>query len=64
MNLSIVIVSYKSDHLIENIISSCPSNFEIIIIENSINKQLKTKLENKYSNVKVILPNENLAMAL
>ena len=60
MNLSIVIVSYKSDHLIENIILSCPSNFEIIIIENSINKQLKTKLENKYSNVKVILPNENL----
>ena len=60
MNLSIVIVSYKSDHLIEKIISSCPSEFEIIIIENSVNKELKIKLENKYSNVKVILPKKNL----
>ena len=40
MNLSIVIVSYKSDHLIENIILSCPANFEIIIIENSKNKEI------------------------
>ena len=60
MNLSIVIVSYKSDHLIENIILSCPANFEIIIIENSKNKDLKIKLEKKYSNVEVIIPEENL----
>ena len=60
MNLSIVIVSYKSDHLMEKLISSCPDYFEIIVIENSLNKDLKFKLENKFKNVHVYIPKENL----
>ena len=36
-NLSVVIVSYKSEHVIENCINSIGSEIEIIIIENSNN---------------------------
>ena len=60
MNLSIVIVSYKSDHLMEKLISDCPDYFEIIVIENSLNTDLKTKLEDKFRNVSVYVPKENL----
>ena len=60
MSISVVIISYKSDHLLENIITSIPDHFEIIVIENSLNKKTKDNLENKFSNTKVIIPNTNL----
>ena len=59
-NLSVVIVSYKSEHVIENCINSIGSEIEIIIIENSNNIEFKKKIENKYKNVKCILSRENL----
>ena len=37
--------------------------FKIIIIENSLDKNLKIKIENKYKNTKVIIPNKNLGIA-
>ena len=61
-NLSVVIVSYKSEHVIENCINSIGSEIEIIIIENSNNIEFKKKIENKYKNVKCILSRENLGM--
>ena len=61
-NLSVIIVSYKSDHVIENCINSIDSEIEIVVIDNSNNIQLKKKIETKYRNVKCILSKENLGM--
>ena len=61
-NLSVIIVSYKSDYVIENCIDSIDSEIEIIVIDNSGNDQLKEKIESKYKNVKCILSKENLGM--
>ena len=61
-NLSVIIVSYKSDHVIENCINSIDNEIEIIVIENSNNDKLKNKIETKYKNVKCILSKENLGM--
>ena len=61
-NLSVVIVSFKSEHVIENCINSIDSEIEIVIIDNSNNDQFKKKIETKYKNVKCILSNENLGM--
>ncbi len=61
-NLSVIIVSYKSDYVIENCINSIDSEIEIIVIDNAGNNQLKEKIETKYKNVKCILSKENLGM--
>ena len=60
MNLSIVIVAYKSSHVIEKLILAIPNKFEIIIVENSLDLNLKNKLEKLYNNVQIIIPKENL----
>ena len=61
-NLSVVIVSFKSEHVIENCIDSIDSEIEIVVVDNSNNDQFKKKIETKYKNVKCILSNENLGM--
>ena len=61
-NLSVIIVSYKSDYVIENCINSIHSEIEIVVVDNSNNDQLKEKIETKYNNVKYILSKENLGM--
>ena len=61
-NLSVIIVSYKSDYVIENCINSIHSEIEIVVVDNSNNNQLKEKIETKYKNVKYILSKENLGM--
>ena len=61
-NLSVIIVIYKSEHVIENCINSIDSEIEIIVVDNSNNDQLKKKIETKYKNVKCILSKENLGM--
>ena len=45
MNISVVIVAFKSDHLLKNLISSIPSHFEIIVVENSLQNKTKNDLE-------------------
>jgi N-acetylglucosaminyl-diphospho-decaprenol L-rhamnosyltransferase len=60
MNISFVIVSFKSLHLVEKIIDTIPKENEIIIIENSLDHKLKNKIENLYSNVLVVIPEKNL----
>lgn len=60
MHLSFVIVSFKSLHLLDKIIKNIPKGNEIIIIENSRDELLKTKIENSYNNVQVIIPKKNL----
>ena len=39
-NLSVIIVSYKSDHVIENCINSIDSEIEIVVIDNSNNNKI------------------------
>jgi len=59
-NITFVIVSFNSSHIIERCIKSIKPNVKIIIVENSDNINVKTYLENKFSNVEVIIANENL----
>ena len=54
-NLTFIIVTFKSDHIIDECIESLPKNSNIIIIENSNNIELKKTLEAKYSNINVIV---------
>ena len=60
MSLSFVIVTFKSNHLIDNLIKSIPDKYDILIIENSLDTRLKKKLESNFKNVKVYIPDENL----
>ena len=59
-NITFVIVSFMSGHIIEKCIKSIKPDIKIIIIENSDNIYIKNYLENKFSNVKVIIAKENL----
>ena len=60
MDLTIVIVSFQSGEILHRCLKSINNNYPVIIIENSINYNLKVELENKYQNLKCILPDENL----
>jgi len=61
-NLSIVIVTLKSEKVIHQCIKSINKNIPIIVIENSNNSEFKVNLEANYKNVKCILSKENLGM--
>ena len=63
-NLSAVIVSFHSEDVIHNCIKSITDKIQIIVVENSGNKDFAKKLENKYKNVKCILSYENLGMGV
>ena len=63
MKLTIIIISFKSDHLLEKIIKKFPKKCEILIIENSLQEKTKIKIEKKYKNSKVIIPEKNLGYA-
>ena len=54
-NLSIVIVTLKSEKIIDQCIKSINQNIQIIVVEHSNNKKLKEDLEKKYNNLKCIL---------
>ena len=59
-NITFVIVSFKSSHIIEKCIKSINSNIRIIVVENSDDIKIKNYLENKFLNVKVVIAKENL----
>jgi GT2 family glycosyltransferase len=59
-NLSIVIVTLRSEKVIDHCINSINKNLPIIVVENSDNLKFKNYLENKYKNVQCILSKENL----
>jgi N-acetylglucosaminyl-diphospho-decaprenol L-rhamnosyltransferase len=61
-NLSVVIVTLKSEKVIHNCIKSINQNLPIIVVENSNNQEFKENLENKYNNLKCILSKSNLGM--
>lgn len=55
--------SFHSSKLIEERVLEIDSKTPIIIIENSKDVELKKRIENKYKNVKIIIPQENLGWA-
>ena len=59
-NITFVIVTFRSDHIIEKCIKSINPNIKIIIVENSNNVYVKDYLENKFLNVEVVIAKENL----
>ncbi len=61
-NLTAVIVSFKSDQVIDNCIKSIPNEIKIVVVDNSNDKKFKENIEKKYSNVECILSSTNLGM--
>jgi len=61
-NLSVVIVTLKSEKIIHQCINSINQNIPIIVVEQSDNKNFKDELEDKYKNLKCILSKSNLGM--
>ena len=61
-NLSIVIVTFKSEDVINECIRSIDKDIKITVVENSNNYQFKDELEKSYKNVSCVLSNENLGM--
>ena len=58
--ITVIIVSFHSSHIIENLINAFEKDIKIIIIENSLDNKLKSNLENKFENVEVVIPKKNL----
>ena len=58
--LTVIIVSFHSNLIIENLINVIEKNIKVLVIENSLDKKLKIDLEKKFENVQVIIPIKNL----
>ena len=54
-NLTIIIITFKSDEIIYKFIDKIPKEIKIIVVENSKNLELKRKLEKRYRNAQVYL---------
>ena len=61
-NLTVVIVTLKSDNVIHNCIKSINQNIPIIVVEHSNNQAYKIDLESKYKNLSCILSKSNIGM--
>ena len=58
-NLTFIIVTYESDNVIDDCLSSIPNNYPIIVIENSGKKSFQEKIEKKYPNAKCVVMEKN-----
>ena len=61
-NLTVIIVSFMSENVIHDCISSIPKDIKILIVDNSNNKSFKNDIEKKYGNVRCILSENNIGM--
>ena len=52
-NLTIIIVTIKSENIIDNCLNSIDSDINKIIVENSSNKDFVKKLSMKYKNIEM-----------
>jgi len=59
-DITFIIVTFHSDNVIFDCLSSLPNDSKKIVVENSQNLNLKNILEKKYNNLTCILSNENL----
>ena len=55
--VTIIIITYKSDEIIFDFIKKIPKKIKVIVVENSKNFNLKKKIEKKYKNSIVYLRN-------
>ena len=60
--LTVIIVTFHSNEIIESLINQLDQSIKILIIENSKDLILKSKLEVKYSNVEVVIPDKNIGV--
>ncbi len=58
-NLTIIIVTYKSEKKVRNCLNSISDQIPVIIVENSSDKNFKREIEESYKNVNCILSGEN-----
>jgi GT2 family glycosyltransferase len=58
--ITIVFITFHSEQIIFEHLKEINNDYPVIIIENSLNLELKKELEHSYSNVKVIVPKKNL----
>ena len=63
-DLTVVIVTFKSEDKIYSCLNSIPRNIKTIIVENSNDENFKKKIEDKYLNVKCILSGANKGYAV
>ena len=61
-NLSIIIVTYRSDKVIDECLKNIPEEIKILIVDNANDEYFKKTIEKKYSNVECILSKNNLGM--
>ena len=57
--LTVIIVTFKSEGKIFSCLNTVPNNLNVIIVENSNDQKFKERVEKKYSNVKCILVGTN-----
>ena len=58
-DITIVITSFKSDEIIKNCLKSINRQYQVILVENSNDFELKKNVEQEFSNVECILTGEN-----
>ena len=59
IDVTVIIITYKSEKIIYDFIKKIPQNIKVIIIENSKNYYLKKEIGEKYKNIKVYLKDNN-----
>ena len=57
--ITIIIITYKSEKIIYDFIKNIPSTIKTIIVENSQNHELKKKIEQNYKNISVLIKENN-----
>ena len=62
-DITVVIVTFKSEHKIFSCIDSIPNNLKIIIVENSNDKNFKSRVENYRSDIECFVLNDNYGYA-
>ena len=61
-NISVIIVSFKSENVLDNCLKSIDKNINVIIVDNSNDLKFKKKIERNYKNVTCILSKYNNGM--
>ena len=61
--LTIILISFHSENLINNFLKRINNKFPVIIIENSLNYKLKKIIKKKYKNTKIIIPQKNIGIS-
>ena len=61
-NLTVIIVTFRSENVIHNCIQSIDSDIKVLVVDNSNSKEFKENIENKYKNVSCILSEKNSGM--